>query len=222
MPQVEHIATTGAPVEAVWTHVSDMGNWAPEIMGYQSHVVESDRRSVWTVKGDVGPLARTVRIAVDVTEWREPERVSFSVHGMDEQLEGTGSFTLSTIGSGTPSAEGMATPAAAGSRRSDRDGRLRAVKDAVSRWTLGRLFGRRRIAARDGSASWSADPSRPLTSEPLTELRFELTVTAGGMMGAVVNAMIEPLLEVATRDLAASLIAAIERRALPAEDHRAP
>lgn len=212
MPRVEHVATSRSCVASVWDFVKDIGNWAPYVMGYQSHEVLSDTRSVWVVKGDVGPLARAVQIAVDVAEWRDGESVSFSVTGIDEQIEGRGSFTLTAQASDTTAS---AQPASATTSDTDRGGWRQRLRDAVSRWTLARLFRRRTILAPAGSADRlgeSVDQARPSAFGPLTSLRFELALTAGGMMGAVVNAMIEPLLEVAARDLATSLVTAIESR----------
>src|SRR5215813_438273 len=80
--------------EQVWEFVRDMNNWAPFLTGYQSHVIESETDSIWTLKGDVGVLSRTVRLKAHVTEWSGPERVSFTLLGLDEVVEGGGTLTI--------------------------------------------------------------------------------------------------------------------------------
>lgn len=212
MPQVEHVATTTGSVDAVWGYVSDMDNWAPFVKGYQSHRVESDRRSLWVVKGDVGPLARTVHLAVEITEWRDRELVSFCLTGIDEQFEGTGSFTLVPL-PGRP-AEGTGGIDGTAPRRQRRQP-LRSLRYMVGRWTRARSSGRRARTARAGSAGQPADPAHSPVHRARSQLTFELHLTAGGMMGPVVNAMIEPLLRVAARDLADSLTAAVEAQTPP-------
>lgn len=92
MPEVEHSVTVRAPVQTVFEFVKDFDNWAPFLIGYQSHEVVNDTDSIWTIKGDVGILSRTVKLEIHITEWVEGERVSFRLHGLTESVEGSGSF----------------------------------------------------------------------------------------------------------------------------------
>ena len=62
MPQVEYTTTIDLPRETIWEFVKDMDNWAPFLTGYQSHEAIDERDSIWTLKGDVGVLARVVRL----------------------------------------------------------------------------------------------------------------------------------------------------------------
>ena len=39
-----------------------MDHWAPFLTGYQKHEKQSETESVWTLKGDVGVLARTLAL----------------------------------------------------------------------------------------------------------------------------------------------------------------
>jgi len=71
-----------------------MDNWAPYLIGYQSHQKISDELSQWTLKGDVGPLARTVSFRVQVTDWSGPQRVAFELEGVNEDMRGGGSFEI--------------------------------------------------------------------------------------------------------------------------------
>src|SRR5262249_61078339 len=88
MPEVEYTTTMSLPPDAIWAFVKDMNNWAPFLTGYQRHEIQSDTDSVWWLKGDVGILSRTVQLQAHVTEWRGPERVAFTLTGLNEQVEG--------------------------------------------------------------------------------------------------------------------------------------
>jgi carbon monoxide dehydrogenase subunit G len=79
LAEVEHATTTLVPIETVWAFVSDMDNWAAFVTGYQAHTVQNETESVWTLKGDVGVLVRTLEFRVRVTEWVGPTRVRFSL-----------------------------------------------------------------------------------------------------------------------------------------------
>jgi carbon monoxide dehydrogenase subunit G len=92
MPSVEHTATVNAPIEVVWQYLEKMANWAPYLKGYQKHEEENDKESIWTLKGDMGVLARVVQIRITITEWVEPEKVGFKIDGITERVTGKGTF----------------------------------------------------------------------------------------------------------------------------------
>jgi len=94
MPQVDYTATIEVPRPTVWDFVRDMNNWAPFATGYQEHEVIDDRESLWTVKGDVGPISRTTRFRVIITEWVEQEKVAFTLEGLNEPIKGEGAILL--------------------------------------------------------------------------------------------------------------------------------
>lgn len=94
MPEVTYATTMKAPRADVWEFVHDMNNWAPFTRGYQSHEVINDRESVWTVKGDLGPISRVTKFHVTITEWIEGEKVSFTVRGLNEPINGRGAITI--------------------------------------------------------------------------------------------------------------------------------
>ena len=75
MPEVEYSTTAKLPVEVDWDFVQEMDNWAGFVAGYQRHEKQSETDSTWVLKGDVGPLARTVQFAVHIEEWNGPSRV---------------------------------------------------------------------------------------------------------------------------------------------------
>ena len=92
MPSVEHTAIVNAPIDVVWKYLEKMANWAPYLKGYQKHEEQNDKESVWTLKGDLGVLARVVLIKITITEWVEPEKVSFKIDGITERVTGKGTF----------------------------------------------------------------------------------------------------------------------------------
>ena len=78
MPQVEYSTTIQLPRHLIWEFVKDINNWAPFLTGYQRHEIVDERDSIWTLRGDVGVLARMVKLKAHITEWNGPERVSFT------------------------------------------------------------------------------------------------------------------------------------------------
>ncbi len=95
MPEVTYTATISVGRADVWQFVKDMNNWAPLAKGYQSHEVISERESVWTVKGDIGPISRVTKFQVNITEWLEEEGVTFVIKGLNEPITGQGAIRLS-------------------------------------------------------------------------------------------------------------------------------
>ena len=100
MPGVNYTATIKVGREDVWRFVEDMNNWAPFARGYQSHEVINDNESVWTVKGDIGPISRVTKFHIQITEWQEGEGVTFVIKGLNESINGQGAITLSDERSG--------------------------------------------------------------------------------------------------------------------------
>lgn len=100
MPKVEYTTTIELPRGEVWEFVRDMNNWAPFAKGYQSHEVLNDRESIWTVKGELGPVSRTTKFHVTITEWVEGERVGFTFKGLNEPISGEGAIQLKDAAGG--------------------------------------------------------------------------------------------------------------------------
>lgn len=199
MPEVEYVTTMTLAPERVWEFVRDMNNWAPFLTGYQKHEIESETDSIWTLKGDVGVLSRTVRLKAHVTEWNGPERVSFTLVGLDEVVEGGGTLTIGkpATDSATTAAEGVARPQPPKKKvslwRRLVDGWFRMM----FRWVNGK--GPARLQASSGEAA--------------SQLTFRLRMDAGGPAGPLVNAMLAPALKPAAEDLANKIAAHLE--ALP-------
>ncbi len=187
MPEVEYQTTMSVPPTKVWDFVKDMNNWAPFLTGYQTHEVLSEADSIWTLKGDVGILSRQVQLKAHVTEWNGPERVSFTLTGLNEQVDGDGTLLM------TPLAEGAAVPA--------------PVKLGLFA-RLVRVLVRLMFRLVPGRAVEKAPVPR---GRPLSQLSFRLRMDALGPTGPLVNAMLGPALLPAAEDLANKIAAHLER-----------
>jgi len=189
VPEVQYSTRMGLPAGVVWDFVKDMNNWAPFLTGYQAHEVLSERESIWTLKGDVGVLARTVRLRVEVIEWNGPDRVAFTLTGLNESVEGGGSLVMSPD-TGAPAA----TPPV-------------PKRGPVARF-LGYLF---RVLHRMRHGSPGGLPAPRLRGGPATLLTFKLRMEAGGPTGPLVNALLEPAMAPAAEDLARRIAVHLER-----------
>jgi hypothetical protein len=191
MPEVEYATRIALKPESVWDFVKDMNNWAPFLTGYQTHEILSDTDSIWTLKGDVGVLARMVKLKAHVTEWNGPTRVSFTLTGLNEQVEGGGTLEMQPVDDVAP-AKALA-PLAKVSLFS-------RILAAIMRFFFRRVHGAGpvRTAPRGG---------------PGSQLTFRLRMDAGGPTGPLVNAMLGPALLPAAEDLANKIAARLENGA---------
>jgi hypothetical protein len=190
MPEVEYTTTLSLPREAVWDFVKDMNNWAPFLTGYQRHEILSDEDSIWTLKGDVGVLARIVRLKAHVVDWSGPDRVAFTLTGLNEAVEGGGELVMRE-------GSGITAPAPIVKRSL-----MRRMLDAIARW----LF-----RAVNGKGVERAAQPRAGNGVAGSSLTFTLRMEAGGPTGPLVNAMLAPALLPAAEDLANKIAAHLER-----------
>jgi carbon monoxide dehydrogenase subunit G len=185
--EAEYTTTAQLPVETIWAFVEDMDHWARFVTGYQGHEKKSATESLWTLKGDVGVLARRLVFKVDITEWTPGKRAAFRLTGVNEPMNGEGVFTLEPAAAG----EGAVVAAAA-----PRGWWLRLF-EALARGVL-RLLGR---APRRAPAVLSAAGTR---------MSFRLRLDPGGPMAPMINAMIKPLMLPAAESLANQILAHLE------------
>ncbi|MEN1967500.1 SRPBCC family protein [Lentibacillus sp. N15] len=92
MPSGTHQTELDIPIEHVWAFVSDMNKWAPLVPGYMEHHIMHERQSTWKFKGEVGFVQKTVHLRIDITDWQEPEKVTFQLTGLTENVKGSGYF----------------------------------------------------------------------------------------------------------------------------------
>ncbi len=180
-----------APEGALWTFVTDMDNWAPYMVGYRSHRLINEVESFWTLQGDAGLLSRTLELRVQIVEWAEHARVRFTLEGLNEPITGSGTFTMKPAGSVRPLGNVEPEPA-------KEDWWQKLVRRLFRRW-LG------------VGASRAPGPGLAAGGER-TELNFALELRAGGMMGPMLDAIIEPLLMPAAKTLAGKIATEVEAR----------
>lgn len=190
MPEVRFETRLALTVEQIWAFVQDMNNWAPMLTGYQKHEIIDDRHSIWTLKGDVGILSRTVVLDVQIIEWSGPHRVAFTLTGKNESVEGGGLFEMqSDIAGAAPE-----TPVAAAPRP--------GLFGRLLRWIFGALFRRQFGKVERVDA--------PIAEGVGSRLSFTLRMDAGGPTGPLVNALLEPALLPAAEDLGSKIAAHLE------------
>lgn len=97
MPAGVYETEINVPIEEVWDFVSSINNWAPLVPGYITHDIISDNESTWEFKGDLGFMKKTVKLKVDITEWREPNLVTFDLSGTSDNFKGDGYFEAEKI-----------------------------------------------------------------------------------------------------------------------------
>lgn len=188
MASVEYVTRMSTPIDAVRDFVKDFDNWAPFLAGYESHEKISDIESIWTVRGDTPLLSRSAKIRVTITEWVDKEQVAFDLEGLTEPFRGRGEFRI-----GGPEliaeSQGKATAG-------------RGKPSLLAR--LFRMLGARLVrGAAKENLDWSGGSGDTCFS-------FELLLEPSGLMRAVINSAIEPLLAPAAELLAARIRQAVE------------
>lgn len=199
MPEIEHTVQIGAPVERVWAYVEKLPNWAPFLVGFQKLQLVDDRRSIWTLRGDVGILSREVDIQADITLWEPLRRVEFTVTGLTERLTGAGSFVLEPACEQAPAAGSARPPAAV-----QRIPLLRRLRTAVARFLL------RRVMTPAAHPPAPAAPGTAAAGGPRSALTFHLKISPGGPMAPMLELLMAPMLEPAAEDLAEGIRKALQ------------
>lgn len=187
MPEVEKTRVVQAPLDVVWDFCKDMDNWASFLRGYVGHRAVSESESEWTLKGDVGVLAKTTEFRVTIDEWIEKEKVSFTLKGITDPLGGRGTVIVAPLCS------------------SDR---MLPVQrgwwpfHTFAKWI--RRFPRRKKAGYSGQEEFG------VIAVHATSVSVKLSLSAGGMTGPMYNALIAPMLGSVADELAEKLTSRIE------------
>jgi len=190
MPEVEYATSMALPTSVVWEFVKDMNNWAPFLTGYQTHEIIDDTDSVWTLKGDVGILSRVVKLRAHITEWVEPDRIAFTLTGLNEKVDGGGVLVMNQVEADAPPPPPP-------------------VKHWFGRRFLDWLF-RSMFRRMNGEAPKRLAPAAGASGVE-SRLTFTLTMDAGGPTGPLVNAMLAPAMMPAAEDLANKIAAHLEQ-----------
>lgn len=195
MAEVEHTCEIERPVEEVWRFVERIENWAPLVVGFQRLQLVDDRRSIWTLRGDMGVLAREVDVQADITLWDPGRRVEFTVTGLTERVEGGGEFVLDDASGPAPAPSPTAVR---------RDGWWRRLRSRLAAALLRRLTRRSAAVPRPAVAAPSSNGERP-AGEGRSRLTFRLRVSPGGPMAPMVEVLMAPMLAPAAEDLAGGI-----------------
>ncbi|MFC0527716.1 SRPBCC family protein [Phytohabitans kaempferiae] len=212
MIEADYTIELAVPVEKVWEYVEKIPNWAPFVIGFQKLELVDERRSVWTLRGDVGILTREVDIQADITVWEPLRRAEFTITGITERLSGRGTFDLYAMDGAAseagPTSEAAPPPAPAAPRR---DGPLRRLRFAVARFLLRRL-NRRAKATPDAAAPAPAAGAGAVEAGTGggSRLVFHLEVAPGGPMAPMIELLMAPMIEPAAQDFLRDVRAALE------------
>ena len=186
MPSVAYTTEMALLPDAIWAFVKDMDNWAPFMLGYQTHEKQNDQESLWTLRSDVGAMSRIAKFQVNITEWNGPEKVAFTLQGVNEPVKGSGVVTVVELGAQKPAEPAL--PVAV-EREPGIFGRI---------WK--RLIG---FLVRKSMGAEKVERAVQVDSQAgRSKLTFELALEAEGPMAPMVNAMITPMLEPMAEQLA--------------------
>lgn len=92
--------------EEVGCFLREIYQWAPLIPSYIEHTLSQDHQFTRTFRANLGVIQKTIALQVDIVEWFEPSKVHFELQGINESLEGSGSFELQDVASGTTNVTG--------------------------------------------------------------------------------------------------------------------
>ena len=84
--------------KAAWAFVRDFENWIGEFEGYDSHEVDADGTITLRMRGKIGPLTKTTRLRIAIVDEEPPSRISFTMTGVTDALEGDGELRVEPAG----------------------------------------------------------------------------------------------------------------------------
>jgi len=101
MPEIQREIFIDAPINTIWNYVKDIGNWAKQMPGYEEFELINEDDSVWTLNVNIGPFNRNEILEVHVTQWNEPNSVTFELKGRNDPIIGEGSYNAKVSNGGT-------------------------------------------------------------------------------------------------------------------------
>ena len=109
MPEGTISFDVNAPVDRVWSFLSDMRKVGGCVPGVEAVDVIDERRADWTLKVKIGPLSQTLKVETETSERVAPSRAQF--RGRSENMEMTGTIRLEPKGDRTEVTYTMAVQA---------------------------------------------------------------------------------------------------------------
>ncbi|MBF8186302.1 SRPBCC family protein [Nonomuraea sp. K274] len=187
-------------VEELWLYMMNYQNWAEFVIGFQKLNVVDEKRAIWTLRGDVGILAREVDVQTDLVKLIPNEVAEFELTGLTERITGTGSFRVERLDAEKTGDAGPATASA-------------PVIASSSWWqkfwfrVINRILSRR-SGGKDRTPSPAPAPSTPSPARPAaagsgerSRLTFILEVSPGGPMAPMLEILMNPMLKPAADDI---------------------
>lgn len=200
MSEIEYAVLVNAPVDRVWTFIEDFQNWARFVIGYQKMQIVDDKRSIWTLRGDMGMLAREVDIQVDITEWVPGELVEFQIVGLTERISGSGSMVMTAVQPGEEVIEGVVGSEKGGASWGKR------LQAKVARSVIDRV-----TKESDEDEAAEADESAGPYDGEASRLTGRLRLQPGGAMAPMIDMLMAPMLRPAAEDLVRGIRGALEK-----------
>lgn len=87
-----HRIEVNAPIRMVWKFVSSIDQWAPLVPGYIEHEILNERESMWMFKSEDGIMKKMIQLKVMITNWVEPNKITFDLRSINEKVKGNGYF----------------------------------------------------------------------------------------------------------------------------------
>lgn len=201
MSEIEYTVQVNAPVDRVWSFIEDFENWARFMIGYQRMQIIDERQSIWTLRGDVGMLAREVDLQVDITDWVPGERVGFNITGLTERITGSGSMVMSAVQPGEEVIEGV-VGAEDGEKSWGKRLQSKMARSVVNRVTQDGDGATAPVDETSDAAPYDGEASR---------LTGKLQLQPGGAMAPMIDMLMAPMLLPAAEDLVRGIRGALEK-----------
>lgn len=93
-----HSIVLSVPIEEVWAFVSEIEQWAPLVPGYIKHELLNERTLIWDFKSELGLMKKKIKLAVEIKDWQEPNKITFNLRGINEKFVGYGYFLAERVG----------------------------------------------------------------------------------------------------------------------------
>ncbi|MBV8083677.1 MAG: hypothetical protein JO247_02565 [Chloroflexi bacterium] len=88
MPAGRKVFRVPVGIDRAWVFLSDMTHVGSCVPGCEQVAVVDDRRSEWTVRAELGPFSRVLRMAATTVELDPPTHGAFLASGRDMQTRG--------------------------------------------------------------------------------------------------------------------------------------
>lgn len=196
----EHSVDLHVDVDVLWDYMWDFSNWARHVIGYQKFEVVNESRSLWTLRGDVGILAREVDFQVDLIKAEPKSSAEFEITGLTENISGMGAFQIRSLGdeaAGEDAAPVGTSPE--GTKRWQR-GLYRAMSRGIRGTDRTSEQGGSHPQTDGGDTTVESEVEEP-AGPPKSRLSFQLQVTPGGPMAPMLEVLMAPLMKPAADDI---------------------